>query len=261
MLEKNKKIFVDAHFHYSQCNKSKIPPENWKGCSCALDENEFELQQNKQNIFTSFGIHPFECIEIAKNKSLFERKISFLQNKLTENKIHAIGEIGFDFFTDEYKKFSKLQEEMFLQQIELAQIYKMPIVIHARKLDEKLFEFSNRLKKIPAVLFHSFMGTSNKAQSLIGRGINAYFSFGKQIMNNNKKTIDCVKNLPIQNLLLETDAPYQKLKNQTETFPSEIIDVYKAAFSLRFNFSFNERPDLFQEFCIQLNKNFDNLYQ
>ncbi|MBO6101416.1 MAG: TatD family hydrolase, partial [Spirochaetaceae bacterium] len=87
-------------------------------------------------------------------------------------------------------------EEMFKIKLELALKYDLPLVIHCRKANEKLFEYSKQLKKIRAVLFHSFMGTPIEANSLLNRGINGFFSFGKQVMNNNKKLIACVRYLP-----------------------------------------------------------------
>ena len=129
----------------------------------------------------------------------------------------------------------------------------LPIVVHCRKANEKLFEYKKQLKKVPSVLFHSFMGTPIEAKSLIKNDINCFFSFGKQIFNNNKKVIQCVKELPIENLLLETDAPYQFLKNETQTFRDEIINVYKGAFALRAE---NQNiKEGFAEFCEKILQN------
>lgn len=122
---------------------------------------------------------------------------------------------------------------MFNLQLDLALQYNMPMVIHARKANHKLFEYSRQFKKLPAVLFHSFMGPAREAQSLIDHGINAYFSFGKQLMNNNKKVLDCAKNLPLCVLLAETDAPFQYLKGEKFTPPSDIIKVYKTFEEIR----------------------------
>ena len=118
-------------------------------------------------------------------------------------------------------------------QLELAEQYKMPLVVHCRKANEKLFEYAPRLKKLPAVLFHSFMGSLVEANSLIGRGINCFFSFGKQMLNGNKKVIECLQKLPLENLLLETDAPFQTLKGEEFTRAEEIERVYEAAAGLR----------------------------
>ena len=158
-----------------------------------------------------------------------------MRNLAKEGKLDAIGEAGFDFFTQEFKNTKELQEEIFLYEVKLCQEFMLPIVIHCRKANDKLFQYSKELKKVPSVLFHSFMGSLVEANSLINRGINCYFSFGKQMINNNKKVIDCVTNLPLKNLLLETDAPFQTLKGEEYTKASEIKRVYKEAYYLRQN--------------------------
>lgn len=141
---------------------------------------------------------------------------------------------------------------MFNIQLDLALQYNMPMVIHARKANHKLFEYSRQFKKLPAVLFHSFMGPAREAQSLIDHGINAYFSFGKQLMNNNKKVLDCAQNLPLKNLLLETDAPFQYLKGEKFTTLQDITKVYDAFIQLRKE----SREEIFE----QLGCNFRGLF-
>ena len=141
---------------------------------------------------------------------------------------------------------------MFNLQLDLAIKYNRPLVIHCRKANEKLFEYSKQLKKLPGVLFHSFMGMPNEAKSLLSRGINGYFSFGKQMMNNNKKVIACVKELPLNVILAETDAPFQFLKNERFTHPNEIKKIYDAISEIRGE----ELPEI-QETLAQ---NFMNLF-
>ena len=156
-----------------------------------------------------------------------------MENLIIDKKIIAIGECGFDFFTPEFKSTATEQESVFNEQLFLAQKYNLPLVLHLRKSIEKIFTYSRQLKKIPAVVFHSFPGTFREAQSLTNHGINAFFSFGKPILNGKKASIDCVQNLPLQNLLFETDAPYQTLRGETETFPTDIKKVYRKACELR----------------------------
>lgn len=233
MLEKkseNNIIFCDSHFHYydiiSSYNDFNIP-SNWKGCCCCLNEKEWNSIGDKSNFIMSFGIHPLHVIQTCALEQLY-----FLEDLLKENKINAVGEIGFDFFTHELSKNEQQQEEFFNYQMELAKKYAKPVVIHCRKANHKLFKYKNEFKKLPAVLFHSYMGSIVEANSLIA-DINCFFSFGKQIMNNNKKVIDCVKNLPLKNLLLETDAPFQHLRNEQYTKIEDIKNIYKSAFELR----------------------------
>ena len=181
--------------------------------------------------FATYGIHPQS--PLLKNKSLIEEELSYMENLIIDKKIIAIGECGFDFFTPEFRSTAAEQETVFNEQLFLAQKYNLPLVLHLRKSIEKIFTYSRQLKKIPAVVFHSFPGTFREAQSLTNHGINAFFSFGKPILNGKKASIDCVQNLPLQNLLFETDAPYQTLKGETETSPTDIKKVYRKACELR----------------------------
>lgn len=252
MLEKNTNFFYDSHFHYAIClEKDCFDVDfNWKGCSCAHSREEWNIQKENNQLIQAFGIHPQL---IGENEPLLEDYLYLEEDLLKNNQITTVGEIGFDFFTEDFKKYSELQQKYFLAQLKLAVKYEKPVIVHCRKANEKLFEYSSELKKLPGVLFHSFMGTFIEAKSLINRGINCYFSFGKQMMNNNKKVIDCVKNLPIQNLLLETDGPFQFLKGQEKTYASEIKSVYECASKLR-----NE--DL-NYLCKSLEINFNSLFQ
>ena len=77
------------------------------------------------------------------------------------------------------------------------------------------------------------MGTFNEAQSLLNKGINCFFSFGKPLLNGNKKAIECTCKLDSRQLLLETDAPFQVLKGEEYTKPSDIFNVYEKAFEIR----------------------------
>ncbi len=260
MLEKNKNIFYfDAHFHLADCLAFDIP-SNWAGCTCSHSIEEWEIVQafrepkgphtgaQGPQIIHSYGLHPQSAgyINIKENAA-------FLEQLLQQKKLHAIGEAGFDYFTPDFRDQATLQEEMFNLQLDLALQYNVPMVIHARKANHKLFEYSRQFKKLPAVLFHSFMGPAREAQSLIDHGINAFFSFGKQLMNNNKKVLDCAKNLPLKNLLLETDAPFQYLKGEKFTDPQDITKIYDAFMELRDESS----DDIFE----QVKKNFWELYK
>ena len=217
------KTLFDAHFHYAVCKELGICdlPENWQGISCAHSQPEFELQRAAPAcVIQSYGMHP----QNAANENIKE-SADFLENLLIKNLITFVGEAGFDYFTQEFRDAAALQEEIFNIQLELALSYNVPLVIHCRKTNHKLFEYSKQLKKLPEVLFHSFMGPPVEAQSLLNRGINGYFSFGKQLLNGNKKAIACVRELPAERILAETDAPFQYLKGEKYTNPEDIIKV------------------------------------
>ena len=263
MLEKNKNFcYFDAHFHLGDCLEQLRPfdklrdpiPFVWTGCSCFHSPEEWNkcvvpelVEGPNKKIYFSYGLHPQSAGWIDVKQCA-----DFLEKLLQQNKLNAIGEAGFDYFTPEFREHTALQEEMFNIQLQLALQYNKPMVIHARKANNKLFEYSRQFKKLPAVLFHSFMGPAREAKSLLDHGINAYFSFGKQLMNNNKKVIECAKNLPLKTLLAETDAPFQYLKGEQYTPLSDIKKVYKAFFDLR-----QENRD---EVCSTFKQNFIDLF-
>ncbi len=241
--------FCDAHFHYAVCLEREAELEvNWQALSCAHSVEEWDVQAGAPaGVKRAFGLHPqasaMADFDVKKNADFLEGLLRGREEALAGGQgalsassqpfINAIGEAGFDYFTPDFREKSQLQEEMWNIQLELAEQYKMPLVVHCRKANEKLFEYAPRLKKLPAVLFHSFMGSLVEANSLISREINCFFSFGKQMLNGNKKVIECLQKLPLENLLLETDAPFQTLKGEEFTRAEEIERVYEAAAGLR----------------------------
>lgn len=260
----------DAHIHLADLydfGASLVNSPDYSCISCSHSKREFDLQTEftkaipsdcKPFIISSFGIHP-------QNPDL--NLTAFLEELLKDKKIGAIGETGFDYFTSEFKATSKIQEEAFIIQTELACKYEKPLIIHSRKAIEKLFSYSKLLSKVPFVVFHSFPGTLSEALSLLNHGINGLFSFSSQILKGNKKSIECVKNLPQDKLLFETDAPYQTLKDEKITLQERILDVYIEGFKIRTckeasGFSSavcDDMPGEFFDFVQLVNANFDLL--
>ena len=152
---------------------------------------------------------------IDEGKLIKEDLLHLLENLAGEKRLDAIGETGFDLFNEEYRETEKIQDEIFLYHLETAIKYNLPMVIHARKAMHKIFSYITNLRKVPAVIFHSWPGTTGEAESLLRRGVNAFFSFGATITNNRRESQRSCAVLPAERLLLETDAPYlpQRGKN------------------------------------------------
>ena len=243
---------IDAHFHLLDCSKNEdvfkmLNALHWdKGIACCHSKEEFlETERLRDScnipggkIFLSFGIHPW-----WPDKAL----ISFLEELLVHKRIDCVGEAGFDFYSPELRKAELLQEEVWASQLELCIKYNKPLVIHERKALEKIFRYEEKLSKIPSILFHSFSGSNIEAESLLKKLPQSYFSLGKQLLNGSKKALSCIKKLPLENLLLETDAPFQVLKGESFTSVGAIKKVYSKAFE--------QRPELTAG---QLEKNFSS---
>lgn len=239
-------IYSDAHIHCSVYD-SWQPFENSPVCSAAHSEKEWEKlcllkKQYPGLIYTSFGVHP----QNPDHSLVFT-----LEKILKTQHPDAVGEAGFDLFTAEYKENIKKQEDVWYAQLELAQQYNKPLIIHCRKALDKIFASSAQLRTLKAVVFHSYSYSPEEAASLRKKGINAYFSFGKPLLNNHKNALRCASLLPLEWILLETDGPYQTLKDELMTIPADIFSVYTQLSSLR---------SIRVEALNQVNINFMNVY-
>lgn len=248
----------DAHLHAADLLKVNLSlPEfsSYTAISCAHTKEEFALQEKAiQNttskIYSAFGIHPF-------NPDL--KNLEFLESLVSSKKITAIGEAGFDFFTPELKATQDPQSAAFEAQLSLCQKYKLPLILHGRKCNDRFFFYARELAKIPAVIFHSYMGTAAEAKSLLAKEINAFFSFGKPLINGSKKVIECIKSLPKEKILLETDAPFQVLKGESVTQASDILKVYEKAAAICGIKSDDEIA--LNEFCNSIHANLISVFE
>ena len=218
---------VDAHLHLSQVDEISLKyilENNISviGSCHRMSEVDFaeriktqKLEKNGR-IYISAGVHPFD---------LNEGKLKMVRDLALEGVIDAVGEIGLDKFSDREKGSFEKQREFFEKQLEIAEKNRLPVILHIRKAMNELFEYEKMLKKISAVIFHSYSGSLNEARHMLKRGVNACFSFGTTIVNGHKKAIETVKNLPIDRLLTETDAPYQPFKGKDRTTALDIEKI------------------------------------
>lgn len=219
--------FCDVHIHIAQSGPLLA---NEVCCSCAHSKEEFPLQaqraaESSGRIFCAFGLHP-QNPDIAANAP-------FLEELLSAHRICAVGECGFDFYNEEFKSAREKQKEAFEVCVDLALRYGVPLIIHNRKALDMIFAYQSKLRKAKAVVFHSFAFTLREADAILKHGIAAYFSFGKVLLAGGVKAASCVRELPLDHILLETDAPFQTLRGESRTEPADIVAVYKKVCSIR----------------------------
>ena len=151
-------------------------------------------------IYGTVGIHPEFANEIETLGNI--RKLA------GEEKIVAIGEIGLDYHWEDNPP-KDVQRRCFEEQIEMAKEISMPICIHSRDADQETMDILKDHKSfdnIP-VLLHCFSGSAELAKQYIKLG--AWISVaGPVTYKNNRKTIEVVKDVPLERLLVETDSPY-----------------------------------------------------
>lgn len=154
--------------------------------------------------------YPGECIAMmglhpCSVKENYKDELKMVEDWLAKRPFAAVGEIGLDFYWD--KTYTHQQYEAFRYQIEMALQYQLPIVIHTRnampETIELVKEYSGRgLRGI----FHCFSGNVEQALEIAGLGF--YLGIGGVVTYKNGGLAEILSQVPLQHLVLETDAPY-----------------------------------------------------
>lgn len=190
-------------------------------------------QEGAPPVFCCFALHPQLSASLGDGDFSPDEGFDFLHSVASGGRLHAVGETGFDFYNEQYKAAEKLQEEMFLRHLEVALQYGLPMVVHLRRAMHKIFPYASKLKKLPAVVFHSWPGTVGDGQALLRRGVNAFFSFGTTILKNHRAAMACAALFPSDRILLETDAPYQPLRGRTYSSWRDLPQICQNIAALR----------------------------
>ncbi len=152
-----------------------------------------------EQCFPMMGLHPCSV------KENFKEELSIIEDWLSKRSFVAIGEIGLDFYWD--KTFIQQQYEAFKQQMELALLYNLPIVIHSRNaMKECIDTVKPYAAKGLKGIFHCFGDSLDLANEIINMGF--YIGIGGVITYKKSGVAEVVKDIPLDLIVLETDAPY-----------------------------------------------------
>lgn len=159
-----------------------------------------DLEKNYQNIYLMMGLHP-----TSVKPETYEQELKQVKEWLDKRDFWAVGEIGIDLYWDQ--STLKEQQLAFKTQIGWAKEKGLPIVIHCRNSFDEIFEVletekDNRLFGI----FHCFTGTKEQAERAIG--FNMKLGIGGVLTFKNGKIDQFLNQIPIENIVLETDSPY-----------------------------------------------------
>lgn len=155
--------------------------------------------QYPERVSMMMGLHP---THVGDN---YEQEMAHVEAQLLTGKYVAVGEIGIDLYWD--TSTLSLQQKAFHQQIQWSLDYDLPIVIHCRDAFEEVFEVLGHYKteKLRGI-FHCFTGTEDDAQKAIS--LNMLLGIGGVVTFKNGKIDQFLSNIPMENIVLETDAPY-----------------------------------------------------
>lgn len=173
-----------------------------------------ELSHQAPQIYTALGLHPL----FKHKKSDLDVLTSVLshRNKKANQKIVAVGEIGLDFYPQNQSQLGSFfpqerssQIQFFKDQCAIAKSHDLPIILHERKAHQEIIKIIKQHPKLSGVI-HAFSGSYEQAMDYIRLGF--FIGIGGLITYPRaQKTRKTIAQLPIEFLLLETDAPYMPL--------------------------------------------------
>jgi len=206
-------LLVDTHTHlyeeqFEQDRREMIERAIAAGVSKMLvpnvDSTTIEpmlalTQQFPGNLFPMIGLHP--CYV---KPDTYQQELSSVKAELDKGTFVAVGEIGIDLYWD--KTTLEIQKETFEIQCDWAIEKNIPVAIHSRDAMHVLLESLKKRKQVPRGVFHCFTGSQEEAKEILKLGF--YLGIGGVVTYKNTHLRDTLKQLPLDRIVLETDAPY-----------------------------------------------------
>jgi len=230
-----------------------IHPDNWQKVIRLTSQQRLSPQTKTPlkgcKLYPCLGIHPWFLNEL--NSSHLEK----LRQQINQNKdqLVAIGEAGIDGVIAKQQNNLVKQQYFFDEQLQLAKEVNLPIIIHHRQSHQFIVPLLRQHKLLTGGIVHAFSGSYQQASDYIDLGFKLGIG-GTITYPRAKKTINAIKRLPIESLVLETDAPAMPLADEQGQVnsPLNIIKIFKQLASIR-----NENEDLLAE---QLEVNIKNTF-
>lgn len=205
-------MLFDTHAHYDDARFDEdrdallraMPGKNVglivnPGCDLPSSRMAVDMAHKYDFLYAAVGIHPENCADFTPEQ------IGALRALAAEDKVVAIGEIGLDYYWAENPP-KELQQEVLRRQLALAQELHLPVIIHDRDAHADTLAI---VKEFPTVrgVFHCFAGSAEMARELIKMGWLLSFN-GAATFKNAKKAPEVIAAVPLDKLMIETDAPY-----------------------------------------------------
>lgn len=162
-----------------------------------------ELSKTYPNfIYPAVGIHPEQAQ--GKTKQELEKELKELEEIVAKNKVVAIGEIGLDYYWT--KETKDMQKYILKAQLEIAEKYNLPVILHIREATADILEILNEHSPTKKGIFHCVPFNEHLIRQ--GLKLGYYISFSGNITFKNAKPETSIELVPLDKILIETDGPY-----------------------------------------------------
>lgn len=204
-------MIIDSHAHYDDeafeedreelllsLKKNRIA--NVVNVSASLQgvDNTLELVEQYDFIYGALGVHPNEVAELC------EKDMEDIRKKCSHDRIVAIGEIGLDYYWPEPDH--EIQKKWFRRQMDLCRETNLPVIIHSREACKDTLDILREYPDVSGII-HCYSYTREAARDYLEMGY--LFGIGGVVtFQNAKKLKEAVQYIPMDRIVLETDAPY-----------------------------------------------------
>jgi len=174
------------------------------GCTLTDSKLAIEIAERHKNIWASIGLHPHEGSEYVNDDVALQE----FRELATKPKVVAVGETGLDYH---YMHSSKEDQEKLLRfQLDIATAHELPLIFHIREAFDDFWrifdEYVAEGFKIRGVA-HSFSASSKELDQILERGLYVGLN-GIMTFTKDQAQLEAAKRVPVEKLLLETDAPF-----------------------------------------------------
>lgn len=227
-------MFIDAHCHLTggefepvggveevlrRAKENGVEIIVCSGYDLDSSKQCLELSQRYENVYFCAGFHPGEL------KKYRDGDLDEIRLLCKSEKCVAVGEIGLDYHFDDNPP-AEFQRELFIKQLELAVEMGLPVVLHSRDAAQETLELLKAHKDLLRFggLMHCYSYSAEMLEEFAALGL--CFSFGgTSTFKNAKKVQECVRRIPADRILSETDCPYLTPVPFRGEFPNEPKNV------------------------------------
>lgn len=175
-------------------------------------EASYALSLKSENFYTTCGVHPCRALEAEKTGIEIEKYFQMMSDTIRKykDKVIAVGECGLDYDRFHYSP-KESQLKYYQPHFEIAREFNLPMYLHSRNTDDDFYRITNENRhKFTTGVVHSFTESEEV--------LNKYLSLDLYIGVNGcslktKENLQVVKKIPLDKIMLETDAPYCDIRN------------------------------------------------
>jgi TatD DNase family protein len=170
------------------------------GCTLPDSQAAVEFARSHDSVWASIGLHPHEGARYVHDHHALQQ----FRELVAKNKVVAVGETGLDYYYENSPKED--QKKLLKFQLDLAAEHDLPLILHIRDAFDDFWPIFDSYKGLRGVV-HSFTSDKRDVEQILRRGLYVGLN-GIMTFTKDQKQLEAAKAIPMDKLLLETDAPF-----------------------------------------------------